>query len=445
MLKLLIFLKRLATAFFVNFIWKPGRVILRFIFYKVIVKLYKLYLWLLRKLGWSKFKESSLLSIIRRKLAHVIMILVVIIFVFSNLTTKTRADFLAEAAGQTILASLVKSEFDSPEEGQLVEEFFDEEAVISSAQQSYLENLSAVKAEPVAPGGSSGEEEIEGLGATTQGGSVLVKPDIAATKKAKRPRKEIINYIVKAGDTISTIADEFAVGVSTILWENNLSAYSIIRPGDTLAILPVSGVTHKVASGENLSVLAKKYNVPAENILEANRFSDSSQLAIGQKLIIPGGGKIAYAEAKPSNYSGFNVIKDIVEQDLLKPVNAKSLAGNKMNWPTLGKRITQYFSWRHRALDIANKLGTPIYAADTGIVEYAGWGKGYGIQIVVDHGGGKKTRYAHLSKLYIKKGDEVEKGEAIGAMGSTGRSTGSHLHFEVIINGAKYNPFNYTR
>lgn len=418
---------------------------MRFIFYKVIVKLYKFYLWLLRRLGWPKFKESSLLSLIRQKLAHVIMILVVIIFVFSNLTAKSKADFSAEAVGQTILASLVKSEFDSPEEGQLVEEFFDEEAIISSTQQSYLENLSVVKVEPMALGGPGSEEEIGSLGIITQEGGVLVKPDIAATKKVKRPRKEIINYIVKAGDTISTIADEFEITVSTVLWENNLSAYSIIRPGDTLAILPVSGVIHKVASGESLTALAQKYNIPAEKILEVNRLSDSGQLAIGQKLIIPGGGKIAYAEAKPSSYSGFNVIKDIIEQDLLKPSKIKSFVGNMMNWPTLGKRITQYFSWRHHAVDIANKLGTPIYAADTGTVEYAGWGKGYGNQIVVDHGGGKKTRYAHLSKFYTKKGDEVEKGEAIGAMGSTGRSTGPHLHFEIIINGIKYNPLSYVR
>lgn len=418
---------------------------MRFIFYRVIVKLYKFYLWLLRRLGWSKFKGSFLLSLIRQKLAHIIMILVVIVFVFSNLTAKSKADFSAEAASQTILASLVKSEFDSPEEGELIEEFFDEEALISSTQQSYLENLSAVKVEPMAPGGPGSEDEIDSLGAITQGGSILVKPDIAATKKAKRPRKEIINYIVQAGDTVSTIADEFEVSVSTILWENNLSAYSIIRPGDTLAILPISGVIHKVVSGESLKSISNKYDVSAEKILDINKISDSNKLTIGQTLIIPGGSKTAYASASPKSYSGLNIIKDIIEQDLLKPSKAKSLAGNKMNWPTLGKRITQYFSWRHRALDIANKLGTPIYAADTGTVEYAGWGKGYGIQIVIDHGGGKKTRYAHLSKLYIKKGDEVEKGEAIGAMGSTGRSTGSHLHFEIIINSVKYNPFDYVR
>ena len=116
-----------------------------------------------------------------------------------------------------------------------------------------------------------------------------------------------------------------------------------------------------------------------------------------------------------------------------------------MNWPTVGHYITQYFSWRHYGVDIANKVGTPIYASDTGVVEYAGWGKGYGNQIVIDHGGGKKTRCGHLSKFYCKVGDEVDKGEAIGAMGSTGWSTGSHLHFEVIINGRKVNPLNYVK
>ena len=116
-----------------------------------------------------------------------------------------------------------------------------------------------------------------------------------------------------------------------------------------------------------------------------------------------------------------------------------------MAWPTVGARITQYFSWRHVGVDIANKTGTPLYAADAGVVEFAGWATGYGNSIVINHGGGKKTRYGHASKLFVKVGDEVEKGENIAAMGSTGWSTGPHLHFEVMINGAKYNPLNYIR
>ncbi|PIR93373.1 hypothetical protein COT99_00905, partial [Candidatus Falkowbacteria bacterium CG10_big_fil_rev_8_21_14_0_10_43_10] len=103
------------------------------------------------------------------------------------------------------------------------------------------------------------------------------------------------------------------------------------------------------------------------------------------------------------------------------------------------------YNWSHHAVDIANKIGTAIYAADAGTVEYAGWGSGYGNQIVIDHGGGKKTRYAHASKLFVSKGDTIAKGQTIAAMGSTGWSTGPHLHFEVIINGGKLNPLDFIK
>ncbi|MDD4271639.1 MAG: M23 family metallopeptidase, partial [Patescibacteria group bacterium] len=132
-------------------------------------------------------------------------------------------------------------------------------------------------------------------------------------------------------------------------------------------------------------------------------------------------------------------------KDLLKPKDSRPTASNKLAWPTVGARLTQYFSWRHYAIDIANKTGTPIYACDAGVVEVAGWGTGYGNQIVIDHGGGRKSRYAHMSKFYVGKGEVVKKGEAIGLMGSTGWSTGPHLHFEYIINGVKYNPLNYLK
>jgi murein DD-endopeptidase MepM/ murein hydrolase activator NlpD len=118
-----------------------------------------------------------------------------------------------------------------------------------------------------------------------------------------------------------------------------------------------------------------------------------------------------------------------------------------MIWPTPGRRITQYYSWSHQGLDIGDKIGTPLYAADDGVVIIAqgGWNGGYGNTILLDHGGGKRTRYGHASKLFVKVGDEVKKGETIAAMGSTGRSTGPHLHFEVLVNGTRYNPLNYIK
>ena len=356
-----------------------------------------------------------------------------------NFTSKTQAVSSEELVGKTLLSELVTSEFGESDE--LIEKFFDEEAVISPVQQTYLDNLASIKSQPQAqmkaPDEIDIEEEIIGL---TQGGSALVKPELAATSKIKRDRDKIVYYTIKPGDSVSTIAAEFEVSVNTILWENNLSAYSLIRPGNKLAILPITGVTHKVARGENLSKIAKQYNIEENKIVEQNKLADGSKLAAGQKLIIPDGRKVRYASYTTPSYTGLSAIKSLVA-----PTSAKPVSSNKMNWPTQGHRITQYYSWRHHGVDIANKTGTSIYAADTGTVEYIGWGRGYGNQIVINHGGGKKTRYAHLSKFYVSKGDKVNKGQTIAAMGSTGWSTGSHLHFEVIINGRKYNPLNYIK
>ncbi len=202
----------------------------------------------------------------------------------------------------------------------------------------------------------------------------------------------------------------------------------------------MSGISLKIAKNDTLASIAKEYDVKAEDIAAANKLADASQLVVGQSLLIPGGEKETYAAYTPKTYSGITALSSLV-----KPGSASPAAGNKMNWPTVGHTITQYYSWQHLAVDIANKLGTPIYAADAGTIEFAGWSTGYGNNIVIDHGGGKKTRYAHLSKFYVKVGQTVGKGETIAAMGSTGWSTGPHVHFEVIINGVKYNPLNYIK
>ena len=437
-IRFIFFLKKFVALFFVYFLFRPSRFGLRLIFYKVIVKVYGLYFTLVKRFGWAEKKIDFFPFLFNQKLVHVFVIVIVSLLLFINLTTKTKAGNLTEGAHKAILVNLVKSEFGSlVDEEQLIVETFDREATISLDQATYLDNLTAIKPQPRVDMEADEEDEIM---PTIQGGSSLVKPDIALTKISKRPRKETIIYKVKPGDTISTIAEEFEISVSTILWENDLSAYSIIRPGDELAILPMSGVTHKVVQGESFSSIAKKYDIGEEEILTANKLTEASSLQIGQKLIIPGGQKKTYTQYTTARYTGISALRDIV-----KAPDAKPVSGNKMNWPTIGSHITQYYSWRHHAIDIANKKGTPIYAADAGTIEYIGWGQGYGNQIVIDHGGGKKTRYAHLSKFYVEDGQKVSKGQTIGAMGSTGWSTGTHLHFEVIINGQKYNPLNYIK
>lgn len=440
-IKFLIFIQRLLSAFFVNLVFNPGLVILRFLFYQAAVRLYKIYLKAAKRLGWGGgLKNKSIALFFSQKLIHATVGLLTIIFVVFNLTQKTQAVSPEEMSGKNFLSEIISP--DLGENDQLIEEYFDEEVAITPVQQTYLDNLTAVRVQPSAEM-QSPDQSAAALDSSffAQGDNALVRPDLAATTKGVRPRDGVINYIVQDGDTVSTIAAQFGISVNTILWENDLNAYSLIRPGDRLAILPMSGVSHKVGRGDTLAAIAAKYGVDAAAILEANRLASADMLSAGEKLIIPGGKKTYYAETKAArNVSPVSILKD-----LFKPESLKSLISNKLAWPTVGARITQYYSWRHHAVDIANKSGTAIYATDAGVVEVAGWGTGYGNQIVIDHGGGRKSRYAHMSKFYVKKGQAVGKGEVIGLMGSTGRSTGPHVHFEYIINGIKYNPLNYLK
>ncbi|MBL7058497.1 peptidoglycan DD-metalloendopeptidase family protein [Patescibacteria group bacterium] len=429
-----------------SFILRPFQRLTNFIlsifFYKFIVKVYKVYVTLINKLGWAHFKKKSLLFVFSQKPLHVTVAILTIVLVFNNAIAKTQAETHSVDINKTILAELINSEFGGIEEEQLIEEFFDQESVISSLQQSYLENLTQVEIQPmvdVSKLTSDGEDE-DLIGDIVQGSSDGEQIDKnEQDNKNVATRTETINYTVKPGDTISTIAHNFGISVSTILWENDLNAYSIIRPGNILQILPKTGISYKITNGDTLSRIAQLYNIDEEDIMTANGMDNANKLSLGQKIIIPNGEK-RYVTKTSSPYSGIQAIRDIV-----KPSNSKVKPGVKMLWPTACHRITQYYSSRHTGLDIACSLGTPLYAADAGVVEYAGWGKGYGNQVVIDHGGGKKTRYAHASKLYVRKGQRVSKGEAVAAMGSTGWSTGSHIHFEVIINGVRYNPLSYIK
>lgn len=432
----------MSAAFFINLALRPVWAVLKFIFYKIFFRLYLLYFLSIKRFGLAdKIKNKSAAFFVNQKLVHLVVAALTIFFVIFNLTHKTQAVAPDEIAGRTFLAEIISSEFG--ENDELIEEYFDEQAAITSVQQTYLDNLTAFKPQPAAGMASPDEIVLDAEESVRHGGDAIIKPDLAATSKTKRAREGIIEYIVEAGDTVSTIAANFGISVNTILWENDLSAYSLIRPGARLNILPASGVSHKVSRGDTLIAIASRYGVDAGDIMQANKLASAEMLSAGQKLIIPGGKKTYYASDKPSNNNRISAVSII--KNLLKPKSPKLIASNKLAWPTVGARITQYFSWRHYAIDVANRLGTPIYTSDTGVVEVAGWGRGYGNQIVINHGGGRKSRYAHLSKFYVKKGDAVQKGEAIAAMGSTGNSTGSHLHFEYIIDGVKYNPLNYLK
>lgn len=441
-MKLLVLVKTILAAF-LSFIFKPAIFVFEAIFLKIFAKVYLAYFSFAKKIGWNRLRENFFTFIFGRKTVHILsVVLVVIVSVSGLMSQRLDAKSLNDEVSKTILADLIESEFTASEDGGLIEELAGSNVASQAPQTEYFDNLS------VAVGKTKITTETEDAGENIladlrgQDDEMIVKPELATTAKSKKTRKEPLEYIVQPGDVVGLIADKFDISVNTILWENNLTAYSLIRPGDKLIILPATGLTYKVAKGETLGAIAAKYDVAAEEILAVNNLPGDSKLSIGQSLFIPGGRKV-YAPVPVAKVVAYNPVQVI--KDLLKP-SPEAVASSKMLWPTVGHIITQYFSWRHGGLDIANKQGTPIYAAEDGVVIDSGWStSGYGNKIDIDHGGGKVTRYGHAIKLIAKKGDVVKKGDIIMLMGTTGKSTGPHLHFEVRINGRVQNPLNYIR
>jgi len=249
-----------------------------------------------------------------------------------------------------------------------------------------------------------------------------------------KPRDSIVNYSVVGGDTLASIAKKFDVSVDTIKWVNNLKT-DTIKPGQSLKIPPVTGVVHKVVSGETIYTIAKKYSTDAQKIVNFpfNDFTDldSFGLTAGQTLYVPDG---VIEEEQPR-----------VSQRFLAQIQAGVRGSSNFIWPTSGM-ITQYPVWYHMALDIANSSGPAVIAADSGTVIFVGCVRyGYGCHVIIDHNNGYQTLYGHLSSYSVEAGDSVSQGNQIGVMGSTGMSTGTHLHFEVRSGGTLLNPLNFLK
>lgn len=263
------------------------------------------------------------------------------------------------------------------------------------------------------------------------------------TRPSERPREEIITYVVQRGDTLSAIARQFGLNVKTVEWANDLELNpDLLRVGQELIIPPVDGVVHVVEAGDTLTTIARRYKVRPEDIVayKPNGLKSVDEpLKEKQVLIVPGGEKplvmpVVRAYAGPI------------------PKNARMGTGN-FGWPTTG-RLTSLFgqivcskrySCRpHMGVDIGAPIGTPVIASDSGYVVFAGWDKtGYGKLVVINHGNGFMTFYAHMSAIFVRKGQNVAKGQRIGSVGNTGNVTGSHLHFEIRQRGRQRNPLGF--
>lgn len=351
---------------------------------------------------------------------------------FVNITESNAESY----AQSTLLNRLVTQEF--PEEELIIENATSVADEIALKKQVKYTSVGYIGVQPKSQGELSEADLYSGQNvAIARAGSAVVKSEIATTRLEQDTRTEPISYVVEDGDTVTSIAKKFDISINTILWENNLSAYSIIRPGKELVILPTTGINHSVKSGDTIASLARTYQVEPESILEANNILNENDIRANQIVFIPEGLKPAPAPAPR-----ITPTKPVVP----KQTFADAPQGGDYIWPTNSYRITQYFTYAHFGVDVGNKTGEPIYASADGVVELASQGKwngGYGNQIVIDHGNGFKTRYGHASYLLVETGEEVTQGQVIAAIGSTGRSTGPHLHFEVMYNGRRENPFNY--
>lgn len=265
--------------------------------------------------------------------------------------------------------------------------------------------------------------------------SIVVGENIFQTDISSKPRDKTLTYTVEKGDTLSTIAQKFGISVDTIRWANNLTSDDI-TVGDSLKILPVTGIEYKVQKGDSVYSIAKKLDSDAQKIVDFpfNDFANPETFALveGQTLIVPDG-------VKPSE-------QPFIRRSVYIAQGPVSISALGFTWPANGV-VSQFASWYHMALDIAAPYGTPVVAAQTGVVTSVSigtWNFGYGTDVWVDNGGGFASHYTHLSAVNVTAGDSVVAGKTVlGWIGMTGRTTGPHVHFEIKRNGVLVNPLPY--
>lgn len=285
----------------------------------------------------------------------------------------------------------------------------------------------------------------------------LMKSSSLTQQGSRRAYAEGIIHTVAPGESVEKIAGRYGIRADTIRWANKLDGSSVLRPGQELIILPVDGVLHTVTRGQTLTRIAELYDIPPSEIAAQNNIQGGFIIA-GQELIIPGGRPVVVkptqvavqpTPVKPTG--GQTGAPRPAPQSPGAPTGAKAdPSAGILQMPCNGCTYTQYYHPGHYAVDIQQRGGGPIFAAEAGIVIRAetGWNGGYGNVIEVDHGNGLVTLYAHNKELYVKVGDSVTRGQEIAWMGNTGRvygKTGIHVHFEVRVDGVKKNPVLYLK
>ena len=274
-----------------------------------------------------------------------------------------------------------------------------------------------------------------------------------------RPRQDVVKYTVQEGDTIFGISEKFGLKPQTVLWGNYyilLDDPHALKAGQELNILPVDGTYHEWNEGEGLNGVASYYGVKPEDIinypannLDAAAIGDyaAPNIKPGTWLVVPGGARQFVSWSAPLGVTRQNAAyARVLGAGACDPVTGGAVGFGTFVWPA-NKHYLSGFTYspesNHWGIDVAGNGGEGAYATDAGVIVYAGWNDyGYGNMVMIDHGNGFQSLYAHLSEIYVGCGQSVGQGDAIGAIGSTGRSTGAHLHFEIMTATVKINPYD---
>lgn len=275
-----------------------------------------------------------------------------------------------------------------------------------------------------------------------------------------RPRQEVVKYTVQEGDTLFGIAEKYGLDPQTILWGNYATLLDdphALKPGQELNILPVKGTYYEWQDGDGLNGVAKFFGVSGADIvnypgnhLDPATIGDYTHPNIepGTMLIIPGGKREFVSWSAPLGVTRDDpALARVLGPGACDPVTGGAVGFGNFVYPTNKHYLSGYdysLKTNHLGIDLAGSAGEGVYAVDAGVIVYAGWNNyGYGNMIIVDHGNGWQSLYAHLSAIYRFCGQSVGQGEAIGAIGSTGRSSGPHLHFELMTPTFKVNPWDF--
>jgi len=274
-----------------------------------------------------------------------------------------------------------------------------------------------------------------------------------------RPRFDVVKYTVKPGDTLFGIAEKFGLKPETLLWGNQMVLGDNphnLRPGQALNILPVNGTYYRWQAGDGLNGVADFFGVKPEDIvnwpgnhLDNAKIGDYAQPNIepGMWLIVPGGKRAFVTWSAPDIPRDNPGVAKVLGPGACDSIPQGAIGSGMFIWPANNHFLSGYDyspAANHSGIDIDGNTGDPVYAVDSGVVVYAGWNNwGYGNVIVINHGNGWQTLYAHLNALNVGCGQSVSQGNLIGAIGETGNASGSHLHFEMMYNGTKVNPWDY--